>query len=226
LTSIPKIDRLIRSKRKTIAIIIELDSSLTIRAPFRVPEKLINEYVNEKRNWIIKKQENAKERQKHFIQMKFEAGESILFLGKLYKIEFNDSIPFPLILDSKLYVLKENKNIAEKLILSWYRQKAEKIISERVKYYSRVLNIQYKTVSITSARKRWGSCSRTRKLNFSFRLIMTPLEVLNYVVIHELAHIIEHNHSQNFWNLVKQYCPDYKTHLNWLKKNNYIAFIN
>ena len=142
MTSIPKIDRLIRSKRKTIAIIIELDSSLTIRAPFRVPEKLINEYVNEKRNWIIKKQENAKERQKHFIQMKFEAGESILFLGKLYKIEFNDSIPFPLILDSKLYVLKENKKIAEKLILSWYRQKAEKIISERVKYYSRVLNIQ------------------------------------------------------------------------------------
>ena len=225
MTSIPKIDRLIRSKRNSIALLVERDATLTVKAPIFVSEKLINDFIFEKRNWILKKQEIAKEKHKNFVPKKFVEGENFLFLGENYELEYIYSLPHPIMLDKKLFILEKHRNVTDKLILYWYKQQALKIISERLKYYSQLSGIRYNSLKITSARKRWGSCSLIGKLNFSFRLIMAPMEVINYVVIHELAHIIEHNHSKNFWKLVSQYDSEYKTHLTWLKKHNYIAFV-
>ena len=225
MTSIPKIDRFIRSKRNSIALLVERDSTLTVKAPIYASEKLINDFIFEKRNWILKKQDIAKEKYKHFVPKKFVEGENFLFLGENYELEYIDSLHSPILLDKKLFIIERHRNVTEKLILFWYKQQALKIITERLKFYSQLSGIQYNSFKITSARKRWGSCSRTGKLNFSFRLIMAPIEVVNYVIIHELAHIIEHNHSRNFRKLVSQYDSDFKTHLTWLKKHNYIAFV-
>lgn len=202
------------------------DATLIVRAPLFVSEKLINDFVYEKRNWIICKQEKALEKRHNFTPKKYEAGESFLFLGKDYELEFVHSSHIIKISDDKILICDKYNKVAGKVILNWYKQKALEIISERINHYSKITGIEFKSIKITSARNRWGSCSRAGKLNFSFRLVMTPIEILNYVVIHELAHIKEHNHSKDFWNIVKRYDPEYKIHLTWLKKHNYLAFIN
>ncbi len=94
-------------------------------------------------------------------------------------------------------------------------------ITEQVEKRAREMGVSFVSIKITSAAKRWGSCSHNGKLNFSYRLGAVPPEVLDYVVVHELAHIAHHNHSRNFWDKVRSACPDYKIHHKWLRDNHY-----
>ncbi|MBS4026276.1 MAG: M48 family metallopeptidase [Clostridia bacterium] len=100
---------------------------------------------------------------------------------------------------------------------SWYRQQANEAIMLRVRYYSEKVGVAYNTVRIKDQKTRWGSCSAKKNLNFNWRLIMAPPEVLDYVVVHELCHLIHLNHSPAFWQLVKNQLPDYSRHKRWLK---------
>jgi predicted metal-dependent hydrolase len=104
-----------------------------------------------------------------------------------------------------------------KQLASWYRQQATEAIMSRVMYYSEKVGVVYHTVRIKDQKTRWGSCSAKKNLNFSWRLIMAPPEVLDYVVVHELCHLIHLNHSPAFWQLVKNQLPDYSRHKRWLK---------
>ena len=107
---------------------------------------------------------------------------------------------------------------AKKHLTAWYRIQAFKKIAERVNYYANIAQLRYKTVKLTSANKRWGSCSYKGSLNINWRLIMSPSNVLDYVVVHELVHLVEKNHSKQFWNKVQIILPDYKEYRNWLKQ--------
>lgn len=111
---------------------------------------------------------------------------------------------------------------AQTLIL--YKQKAKKIISERAVLYAKQMGVNFASVKINNARKRWGSCSHKNHLNFGWKLILQPLEIVDYVVIHELAHIIHKNHSQEFWRLVAVFCPEFKM-LRKKLKNNQISHL-
>jgi len=102
------------------------------------------------------------------------------------------------------------------------RAKAAELIPQRVAYYSGLTGISYLRVKINSAKKRWGSCSARGNLNFSWRLALAPLEVIDYVVVHELAHIIHRNHSKRFWALVSKLYPNYKTCRKWLRHDGHL----
>jgi predicted metal-dependent hydrolase len=95
-------------------------------------------------------------------------------------------------------------------------------ITKRVKYYSSLSGFKYQNIKITSAQKRWGSCSAKNNLNFPKKLALAPEQVIDYVAVHELCHIKEKNHSQNFWNEVAQLMPEYKIHQKWLKDHGYL----
>jgi len=99
------------------------------------------------------------------------------------------------------------------------RKQAKQLIPQRVEHYAKLYNINYNKIKITSAKKRWGSCSARGNLNFSWRLVLTPPEIIDYVVIHELCHVVHHNHSKRFWALVAQICPNYKACRKWLRKS-------
>ena len=101
----------------------------------------------------------------------------------------------------------------------WYRGEARRIIAQRVREYAATLGVAYSRLTIRDGRSRWGSCSSLGGLNFSWRLILAPPEVLDYVVIHELAHLRELNHSPRFWAIVAAHCPDYRTQQRWLKEH-------
>ena len=169
--------KIIRSKRKTLALEISSDASLIIRAPRLMPLFLIKKFVKQKQSWIAKKQNLIRTR---------------------------------------------NKNIKSVKIHSISKEKTLKKITERVKYYSSLSGFKYKNIQITSAQKRWGSCNYQNNLNFSKRLASAPDKIIDYVVIHELCHIKEKNHSKNFWNEVAKIMPEYKENQKWLKENGYL----
>lgn len=169
----------IRSNRKTLAISIKEDLSVTVRAPRRASKTEIERILKEKEQLI----------QKHIGLMKEKA--------------------------SRLDEIKENQLTEAEL--KAFKAKAKRIIPERVAVFSKIIGVNYGRISIRSQKTRWGSCSGKGDLNFNCLLMLAPPEVIDYVVVHELCHRKEMNHSKAFWREVEKVIPDYKTHLQWLK---------
>ena len=220
------IDEIIRSRRKTIALQVFHDARLIVRVPFSTSENLIKKVIHEKRLWILKKQEQAKEKYKKVYSKEFVNGEGFLFLGNSYKLYIVDNCEFSLIFNNENFFLsKKFLNKAKDVFIKWYKEQSYKKFLERVEFYSKVSGITYNKLKITNARKRWGSCSSKGNLNFTWRLIMAPLQVIDYVIVHELVHIKEKNHSKNFWNNVRIILPYYKTQKKWLKENGHLLIL-
>jgi predicted metal-dependent hydrolase len=218
-----EIYKIIRTKRKTIALQITDDATLIVKAPFGVSEKAIKNVVIKHKDWIEKKKKDILARDPKFVKKEFVNGEGFLYLGRYYKLSIVDKQNFPLIFNNNsFYLLKDYLPVAEKIFITWYKKMAYEKISDRVKWYAKKRNFVYNKINITNANQRWGSCSPKKNLNFSWRLIMAPLPVIDYVVVHELVHIEEKNHSKFFWCKVKMLMPDYEKSIDWLKRNGYL----
>ena len=211
-----KIDQLIRSRRKTIALIVEQDGRLVVRAPLRASLRRILEVVEQKSGWIKVKQKQAKAANP---ARQFVNGESFWYLGKTYKLEIVRKAASPLQLDGRFYLAQARQPKAAAVFTGWYKEQARQVIPERVRWYAEKIGFTYQQVKITSARRRWGSCSPRGTLCFTWRLVMAPLPVIDYVVAHELAHLLEKSHSRRFWAQVQTILPDYKACRDWLKVN-------
>jgi predicted metal-dependent hydrolase len=212
------VDQIIRSKRKTIALIVKPDGSLIVRAPLRVSRKSIQEFVEKNRGWI------EKHRAKALAALppaprRYLPGERFMYLGMAYPLEIVRGQKKKLLLDESFKLAESAQRDAAGAFERWYREQARQILQERVDFYARGCGFQYKGIGITGARTRWGSCSSTGALNFSWRLVLAPLDVIDYVVVHELAHTVFHNHSKQFWDRVERIMPDYKERRKWLRKN-------
>lgn len=105
------------------------------------------------------------------------------------------------------------------ILEDWYRERAREVLTERARHWSQLIGVRYRRISVKDQRTLWGSCSKSGNLNFNWRLIMAPLAVLDYLVIHELSHLREMNHSKRFWRLVSTCCPDHKTPRRWLREH-------
>ena len=151
-------------------------------------------------------------------------GEKFLYLGEWYPLEIDESDhgALPLRLSFGNFILnKDHVDEARDLFIEWYKREAREKIEGRVRYYSHRFHLFPKRIKITSARSRWGSCSRDNRLSFTWRIIMAPLVIIDYVLVHELAHIREKNHSRKFWTFLEAILPDYREHKVWLKKNGH-----
>jgi predicted metal-dependent hydrolase len=217
-----KIDKIIRSKRKTIALQVTDDATLIVRAPFDVSEETIKKVVTKHIRWIEKKKNEVLTRDPQFAKKEFVNGEGFLYLGKSYKLYIVNEQDIPLKFNNGFFLLRDYQPMARQLLISWYKERAYEKISERVKWYALMGGFKYNKISITDAELRWGSCSSKGNLNFSWRLIMAPLMVIDYVVAHELAHLLVKNHSEYFWTIVKMLIPNYEICNDWLKRNGYL----
>ena len=211
------VSRIIRSKRRTIALIVERDGSITVRAPRQMSVKAITGFVEKHARWAEKKQAEL-----HSIApvqpRRYEAGEQFLYLGHAYPLEVVRGTNGKLVLNGSFQLDESEQGNAELIFRNWYRAQAGKIIGQRATVFAAQFQIAVGKIRITSARTRWGSCSANGTLSFSWRLLMTPLEVIDYVVVHELAHTVHHNHSHRFWKLVEAWMPDYKERRNLLRQ--------
>ncbi len=213
-----RIDQIIRSKRKTLALIVEPDGSLIVRAPLRSSEKGVREFVEKHAGWIQRKQAEALASLPR-APRQFSPGERFMYLGNAYPLEIVKGQKKPLLLEGNFKLAESAQNNARLVFERWYRVQAKQILAERVQHYASQYEFQYRKIGITSARTRWGSCSADGSLNFSWRLVLAPLAVVDYVVVHELVHTVFHNHSRRFWKQVESIMPDYKERRKWLRKD-------
>jgi predicted metal-dependent hydrolase len=213
-----QIDKLIRSKRRTIALIIERDGSFTVRAPMRAPNVAIETFVQQKADWITRTREKMKlivpTAGKQYID-----GEKFLLLGSSFDLNLVGLQKHSLHFDSGFTLRSAAQLKGEQVFTRWYKERALEIISERVKQYSQQYNFTPKQVKISSAKTRWGSCSSSGTVNFTWRLVMAPLDVIDYVVVHELVHLRVKDHSSKFWKAVEAIYPEYKKQRKWLREN-------
>ena len=212
----PQIDTLIRSNRRTIALILERDGSLTVRAPKRAAMRDIQNFIHEKADWI----ERSREKLRTIVPIprkEFVDGETFLFLGRDYELRLIPHQRQTLQFDGGFTLKASARPRGEAAFTQWYRSQASMLFTERITHYAALHGFSPKQVKVNSAKTRWGSCSVNGTINFSWRLVMAPLEVIDYVVIHELVHLRIKNHSQKFWQAVAQLCPEYKSHRKWLR---------
>lgn len=184
--------KIIRSNRKTLAIQINPDLSVTVRAPIYASQREIGRILKEKEGWIQKHIEKIREQEAKRKEMYGEKGE----YGKSAEREYLSN--------------EEIHKLAEKAL---------EYIPKRVSYFAKQIGVTYGKITIRNQKTRWGSCSSKGNLNFNCLLMLTPPEVIDYVVVHELCHRKEMNHSEAFWAEVEKVIPDYKEQVKWLKEN-------
>lgn len=217
--------QLIRSKkrRKTISLRIKEDGRIVLYVPYHTPKGEIEGFIKEKESWVIRKI-SEKERSTKETEKAFTPGETFLYLGESYPLEIRESDHQepPLKLSFGKFILgQEHIEEARDLFIHWYKREAKERLADRVDYYSRRLQLFPEGVKITSAKYRWGSCSRGNRLSLSWRVILAPLSIIDYIVIHELVHIKEKNHSGRFWGYLESFLPDYRKQRLWLKENGH-----
>jgi hypothetical protein len=219
--------RIIRTKkrRKTLSMTIEHDGSIVVRAPFYLPAATIEKFVDEKKTWIKRKLRQITSEERERGPKRFDPGETFLYLGQRYPLQVAASPNRLRPLDFMGDRFQLNGPCHEKardLFVTWYREQALRIFHDRLRVYSHIMHLFPQRERISSANHQWGRCSSKNVLSFSWRLSMAPLSVIDYIVVHELAHVKEKNHSPRFWKIVETTLPDYRDQRDWLKKHGHL----
>ena len=210
-------DQIIRTRRKTYALILKPDGTLVVRAPLHATDRQIAKILSEKKSWI--EQKRAELRQRQAQPKLYQPGERFLFLGQFYPLEIVEHQREALTLNGSFRLRRDRLENAPAVFEAWYRAQARQMIPLHAALFAGLHSFEYKTIRITGARTRWGSCGSKGTLNFSWRLMMAPPSIIEYVVVHELCHLRQHNHSKAFWELVESILPDYRRRQKWLKTN-------
>ncbi len=211
----------IRSKRKTLAVEITREGGILVRAPLRAARRDVVAFVEGHSDWIERKLSQARARQAQSAPRQFLEGETFFFLGHAYRLRLTEDGGYLSRRDGEFLLGSELASRAASLLRTWYRARAREILEERVGAFAWRMGLAVKGVRITDAKERWGSCNVSGKLNFAWRLVMAPPDVIDYVVVHELAHLVEMNHSRRFWERVGRILPDYTARRKWLRENEH-----
>lgn len=215
----PTIDRIIRSRRKTIALVVTPEGQLEVHAPHHMGLKQIESIVSDKAGWIEKQRRRARKAGEVYAPRPLTHGARLWYLGRSYPLSYTPGGHSRVIFSNGFTLSEKYAPQAVDLLGGWYKKQARLILDARVQEYARQFGLNFKSIRITSARTRWGSCSSHNGLSFTWRLLMAPLEIIDYIILHELAHTVEKNHSRAFWHRVEQMLPDYKQRRAWLKAN-------
>lgn len=207
-------DEIIRSRRKTLAITVDSFARVIVRAPLHCSEARIFAFLEEKQGWISKQKEKMKGAGICLPPENLD-GYAFLLLGKTHTVRLTDEKNVRY--DGEANIVYVPKANARERLVKWLKENAKRIFSDLTARTAARMGTQYKYARVNSARGRWGSCSGENGIHYSFRLLYAPKDVVEYVVVHELAHTKHKNHSQTFWAEVAAYVPDWKVRRAWLK---------
>ncbi|HEX3002486.1 MAG TPA: SprT family zinc-dependent metalloprotease [Methanoregula sp.] len=212
------VEKIVRSHRKTIALEVTTQATLVVRAPHRVPQAYIDRMIREKSTWINKKMAEMRARPQAPVRH-YDEGEVFWFLGRQYPLHYTDEPGGSIVRTDRLEVPHALRPVIRNAIHHWYKEEAKKEIHARCMYFSMMTGYSPTSLRISGARTRWGSCTYKGGLNFSWRLVQAPLSIVDYVIVHELVHIRQHDHSKKFWTKVEALMPDYRVRREWLREN-------
>ena len=207
---------LIRSKRKTIALYVR-NGEVEVHAPLKAPKNDIDKFVASKERWIVDKLAASNERLAQRESFLLTYGSTVTYRGRQYPIAAQEGnrVGFD---DARFYMpLNLTPEEIKAACVQIYRMLAKRDLTNRALDFTKRMPVTPTAVKINGAKTRWGSCSSKKSLNFSWRLMMADDDVIDYVVVHELAHITEMNHSARFWAIVEGILPDYKERQRRLK---------
>lgn len=223
--------QVVRSNRKTVGLEVSIEDGVKIRAPKKLSQSEIEAIVEKKAEWILKKQDKLSDVKPAPKPKEFLSGEKLPYLGRRYriKVQETDNVEqvkvklyqgkFWLMISKSVAEDDDRRDMIREEVIQWYRSHADTKIKERVKKYQEQIGEEPNAIKVKKQKKRWGSCSSKRNLNFNWKLIMAPMSVIDYLVVHELAHLKYPNHSKEFWQLVEAVIPNYEEKQEWLRIN-------
>ena len=215
----------IKSKRrKTMALKVSR-TDVSIHIPATLPIAMVKTFIEQKTSWIQQKLQQQSQRQ--LPERQFTDNELFFFLGESYSLRLIQKNTTPLVAKTQQYIefcgrlnRLSKKSIRNSLIL-WYKQQAEQFLNSRTTWFANKIGLTPKSITVKTYKARWGSCTNKAEIQYNWKLIQAPPDIIDYVIIHELCHIQHHNHSPTFWQLVEKHYPDFKLARTWLKNNGH-----
>ena len=207
-------------RRRRVTITVERDRSVVVHAPEGTSDERILQVVESKRQWIYEKINHPQKYRSlpHPPGKELVNGESVLYLGRQYRIEIVVTGSSEIRFAQRFFIPASRVSKRAETLREWYIGKAREKIVPRVKQHARQLGVEVADVKIVDSRYRWGSCTPNNNVNLNWRLIKAPMFVIDYVIIHELAHLIEANHTPGFWNIIRAQTPTMDKAKAWLKE--------
>lgn len=209
------------SRRKTVELSVDRDGCILLYAPANANNATLESLVKERRIWIYQ-QLGRKDEELHLMPKKeYVSGEGFYYLGRKYRLKVLDD-PWVMVLRFRngrfmmppSWALRGKENF-----IQWYTQRATEWISRRIGMHQARVGVEPQTIGIQDLGFRWGSCTHKGKLFFHWRIILLPPERIDYLILHELVHIREHNHSPAFYEHLRRVAPEYEVHEEWLRRN-------
>lgn len=214
-----------RSDRaKNLRLQVGLETGLEVIAPKKFDLGDLESILRKKQDWILDKLDHFARVAENWRLFQEQRGRRVLYRGREFEVETKvkpGAARSVAVEEERLVVTVPEgaEGDAGAVLEQWFRRMARLLINQRIRVVNQKLDLSFNRVFIRGQKTRWGSCSQQGNLNFNWRLVMAPLPVIDYVVAHELLHLVEPNHSRRFWALVEGVCPDYKAHRAWLRKN-------
>jgi predicted metal-dependent hydrolase len=212
---------IIYSERKTISIIVERDRRVIVRAPINAKPEVIDREIQKRKRLLQKKIEHNSKYPVDKKAKEFVSGESLMYLGKDYKLFVIDEIFEGVRFDNKFFIRKTRQHESTKLFKDWYLQSAKEIIVPKAKAIAEQIGVSYNSINILDLQYRWGSCTPKDNIHLNWRLIKAPITVIEYIIVHELTHLLEANHTPQFWNRVAAQQPTFNKAKKWLLENDH-----
>lgn len=199
-------------RRRSIGLRID-ERGLTVSMPLRASERWLHSVLQDKADWVIEKMAGWRTRETHSTH--WGDGGAITFCGNPVVLQVVPDLfgAPPVLRAGVLYLRMEGVPTEQRVahaVAQWYRQQAQALFEQRVAHFSPLLQVMPRLVRVSAARSQWGSCTARGVVHLNWRLVRLPPVLVDYVVVHELAHLREMNHSAAFWQVVQQVCPDYR----------------
>lgn len=207
-----------KSERKTVSIFIERDGSVSARVPQKLKDEEIENILKAKEYQIFKNLAEWEQLNANAVEREYVNGQSFLYSGRNYRLKLVDENFGDLQFVKNTFLLsKRQKHKAKELFVQFYKDKLTTKIHPIIERYKNQLGVNPNQIKIMELQNRWASCTTNGNVNFHWKCAMAPIDVLHYMVVHELAHLIHNNHTKAFWNEVDKILPSYQEQVNWLK---------
>lgn len=214
----------VRSKRRKTAQISVKAEKIEVRIPEWVSDQWVEKWVSERAGWIQKKWFDVNLSSEEF-RIEIKQGASIPYLGKNYKLSWQEGKRSGIrVVEESILVTISNrstKSVDERVksaLKGWYKKQAETVLHERLEYWQSEMGLNCNSFKTKGYKRRWGSCSSNGEISFNWKLIFASQDLVDYVVVHEIAHLQHMNHSKAFWFLVERYCPQWRNYRKELNK--------
>lgn len=210
---------LVFSDRRTIRVTVERDRRVVVRAPRGTSEEKVQALVEQKKFWVWQKQRDPRKYPQPRLRKEFVSGESFLYRGRHYALELIDGTGEELRFAGKFLLPRGSRQNAAELFRAWFMARAHEHLPPHVADLADRMGVKYRRIGVRDLKYRWASCTPGDQLVFNWRIIQAPQAVTDYLIAHELAHLLEPNHTPRFWNIVAVHAPAHVKARGWLRQH-------